>query len=240
MPDFSDIPDGVDLTYAVLLPPEQAVAYLREKGVEAANDRAFTVASLPNKGLLAEVQAEVMQGIEEGISLHKAIKRLDTLLKSRGWTDKAHCVETIIETNTALAYGQGRYERQRATIRTRPYWEYVAKIDALTRESHATLDGKVWRANDPIWRTIYPPNGYSCRCMVRALNERDLERRGLTVSEKSSVTREVAIESRNPVTGHVTRRPVCVARWTDVEGNRHSFRPDPGWAHAPGETVYEP
>lgn len=113
--------------------------------------------------------------------------------------------------------GRHRRERQWATRRTRPLWEYVAKVDAMSRPSHAALDGKVWRAEDPIWQTIYPPNGRGCRCRVRALTEEDVAERGLQVNTESKVE----------------QKEVRVASWKEPSEERRSFAPDPGWDRAP-------
>lgn len=91
----------------------------------------------------------------------------------------------------------------------------------------------MWAADDPIWQTIYPPNGFNCRCKVRALSARDLERRGLSVNTKSRVKTERAQVRLNKVTGERVIREVHTARWTGPDGQRHVFQPDDGWGHAP-------
>ena len=90
-------------------------------------------------------------------------------------------VRTILRTNIQTAYSAGRYRRQRETIAALPYWRYSAVLDARTRPSHREMDGVVYRADHPIWRRIYPPNGFNCRCSIRALTEREVRARGLNV-----------------------------------------------------------
>ena len=46
-------------------------------------------------------------------------------------------------------------------------------------------DGKIWRADDKIWDSIYPPNDYNCRCNVIALDEEDFPDYGIPL-EKSN------------------------------------------------------
>ena len=67
------------------------------------------------------------------------------------------------------------------TAAARPCWRYSAILDGSTRPSHRELDGKVFRADDPIWDRIYPPNGFGCRCRVRAISEREARREGVEV-----------------------------------------------------------
>jgi SPP1 gp7 family putative phage head morphogenesis protein len=44
--------------------------------------------------------------------------------------------------------------------------QYRAVLDDRTRSEHAALNGLTARADDPVWSTIYPPNGWNCRCEV--------------------------------------------------------------------------
>ena len=53
-------------------------------------------------------------------------------------------------------------------------------MDSRTRPSHAALNGKILRYDDPFWNSFYPPNGWNCRCRVRALSESRLTRKGIT------------------------------------------------------------
>lgn len=52
----------------------------------------------------------------------------------------------------------------------RPYWQYDAVNDSKTRPSHLAMDGRVFMADDPIWDTWFPPNGFKCRCTVKTLS----------------------------------------------------------------------
>lgn len=47
-----------------------------------------------------------------------------------------------------------------------PFGEYYTQGDDQVRPPHAELDGKKWPLSHPIWATIYPPNGWGCRCTV--------------------------------------------------------------------------
>jgi SPP1 gp7 family putative phage head morphogenesis protein len=40
--------------------------------------------------------------------------------------------------------------------------------DARVRDEHALLEGMTKKITDPVWNVYYPPNGYRCRCYIRA------------------------------------------------------------------------
>lgn len=47
-----------------------------------------------------------------------------------------------------------------------PAWQYSAVLDGRARITHASLDGRIFRRDNPIWNTIYPPLAFNCRCTV--------------------------------------------------------------------------
>ncbi len=209
MPD----PSKVDIGHVIGLPPAEAVEYFRRKGFLISDDwrevseqthaKAFTVSRMARFDLLADTRRIVDRTVAEGRTIERAAAELEAELRKSGWwggqtiTDKQgnkrtvllgtpHRIRTILRTNIASAYSAGRYKRQRETIDARPYWQYIAVLDGATRLRHRELHGKVFRANDPVWDTIYPPNGFRCRCRVRSLSERQAKARGLEVSSDAA------------------------------------------------------
>ena len=202
-------PRGVDLGHVIGLPPAEAVEYFRRKGFQISDDwrevdaqahaKAFTVSRMARFDLLADTRRIVDRTLAEGKTIERAAAELEAELRKAGWwgrktiTDKQgnkrtvmlgspHRIRTILRTNIAAAYSAGRYKRQRETIASRPYWQYIAVLDGTTRLRHRELHGKVFRADDPVWDTIYPPNGFRCRCRVRSLSERQVRARGIETS----------------------------------------------------------
>ncbi len=209
MPD----PSKVDIGHVIGLPPAEAVEYFRRKGFLISDDwrevseqthaKAFTVSRMARFDLLADTRRIVDRTVAEGRTIERATAELEAELRKSGWwggqtiTDKQgnkrtvllgtpHRIRTILRTNIASAYSAGRYKRQRETIDARPYWQYIAVLDGATRLRHRELHGKVFRADDPVWDTIYPPNGFRCRCRVRSLSERQAKARGLEVSSDAA------------------------------------------------------
>lgn len=95
--------------------------------------------------------------------------------------------ENIFRTNIQTAYNVGHYKRmtEPGVKALRPYWQYDAVNDSKTRPSHLAMDGRVFMADDPIWDTWFPPNGFKCRCTVKTLSKRQMEQRGLTVETEA-------------------------------------------------------
>ncbi len=260
MPD----PNSVDLGHAMTLPPEQAVAYFRSKGFtinwnwwetwQEAHDRAFTVARMTRFDLLAQTRQIVGRTLAQGRTLRQGAQELETALRKAGWWGKqtivdeqgraqrvqlgsAHRIRTILRTNIDTAFAAGRYQRQAETAKARPFWQYLAVRDKSTRASHRALHGRVFPADDPIWSSIYPPNGFRCRCRVRSLSRRQVQARGLKVVEKTSareIRQEAGLDKR---TGEIIERPGTRVSWS--EGNkRRAFTPDPGWSYNPGRAAF--
>lgn len=67
-----------------------------------------------------------------------------------------------------------------------PYLMYKTKGDKRVRDEHADLDGLIFHVDNPIWKTIYPPNGWNCRCYVVQLRKSDLTAEQLRQAESSS------------------------------------------------------
>lgn len=255
-------PDTVNLRHAFGLAPKDAVAYFEAKGYavswnwwdtwQEAHAQAVTVAKAARMDVLESIRGELETALKQGITERDFVKALEPRLKKLGWWGKQITVgpdgkavvdqlgspwrlKNIYRINLQTAYMAGRYKAQMENSDQQPYWQYVAVMDAATRKSHASLNGKVFHYTDPIWRTHYPPNGWGCRCRVRALSKRALERKRLTVesSEDRLTTREIDV-GVDPVTGEVIRKPVT----TYTLPGGATLTPDAGWNHNVGEAAF--
>ncbi|WP_405123526.1 phage minor head protein [Pseudomonas sp. M20] len=207
----------IDLKAVFGLEPANAIAYLKAKGyaitwhwqdmLDQAHDQAFTVAKAMHLDLLSDIRAALETALQQGHTLKQFTNNLQPTLQDQGWWGKPIIVDsqgaaqpvqlgsprrlkTIYQTNLQSAYMAGRKTAMEQTTQTHPYWMFVAILDSKTRPSHRALHGQVYRHDDPIWQTIYPPNGYNCRCRVIALTEAAVKRKDLTVqtSQNQSIT----------------------------------------------------
>lgn len=252
----------VDLNLAFNMPPADAVAYFRAKGFEISDNwwevwqrshaKAFTVAKAMRMDVLETIRKEVDAALVNGLTPKQFVDNLAPQLQAKGWWGKqtwvdeagtarnvqlgsAYRLRNIYRNNLQTAYMSGRYQRQLANAKDRPYWMYVAVMDGQTRPAHANLNGKVFRFDDPIWQYIYPPNGWGCRCRIRALTAKQLERMGLQVENGSSyiegITAEAGVDTH---TGEVIQ--VDHVR-LNLPGGK-TMTPDVGWAYNPGEAAF--
>jgi hypothetical protein len=218
---------------AIGLPPEQAIAYLRQKTnvtserwtdvFGAANTRAFTVAGATTQALVGDFRREVAKALEQGTSIADFRKQFDALVEKHGWAHTGtpgRRAEIIYETNLSTAYSAGRYAQmvEPATLAAFPWWQYVHSGSLHPRKQHLAWNGLVLRADNPWWSTHYPPNGWRCRCRVRPLSDRGLQRLGRTGGDTAPTLN--ARPFRNPSNGET---------WWVPEGI------DPGFGHNPGE-----
>lgn len=194
-----------------MLPPEEAMKYLKDKGMtlswnwtdvwQEQHAKAFTVAHLQKLDVLQDVRNAVQDAIDSGSTVEEFKEKLQPILETKGWWGRQEGVnpktgeaemytagtpwrlENIYRTNLNVAYSVGRYHAQKENTAAAPYWQYMAVMDNRTRPDHAALNGKVFKASDPIWDRIYPPNGWGCRCGVVALSENQVSAQGLTVAK---------------------------------------------------------
>lgn len=256
--------DNPDLSYALGLSPNDAAAYLDSLGVrpttswhdllENARASAFTVAQMTKLDLLNDVFGTLKAALKDGMTAREFRKILEPELAKRGWTGKREVIDKktgevkkvgasvparlklIFFQNMQQSYMAGRYRAQLANAENRPWWMYVAVLDARTRPGHAALNGRVFRYDDPFWSKFYPPNGFYCRCTVRALDDDDLERLGKKPesSEGHLVSQEVVVNPKAPKNEQKT-----VEQWgyRPIENGAISWA-SPGFAWSPGYATW--
>ena len=254
------MPQTVDLAYAARLPPKEAVAYFRAKGhnvtwnwyeqLTEAHARAFTVAKAARLDVLNTIRDEVDRAIHDGITQREFTRTLAPRLQKLGWWGKQIVVDgdgnakeiqlgsprrlaTIYNVNTRTAYNAGRYAQMMNTAEEFPFWQYVAIMDSRTRPEHAKLHLMVFRYDDPFWKTHYPPNGWSCRCRVRALSAARMKALGLKVSYGASFIHTHEVDAgMDETTGELFRTTS-----TTFDNGRVKMTPDVGWSYNPGSAA---
>lgn len=244
---------SIDLGYAATLEPRLAVDYFRSKGFAITHDwqqasqqlhaQAFTVAKAVRMDVLEDIFAEVDNATANGITNSQFIKNLTPTLQAKGWWGKQihvdsqghaksvqlgspHRLNTILRTNLAVNYQAARYQQQLASTDTHPYWQYLCVIDKNTRPEHKALHGRVFRWDDPMWQTLYPPNGWGCRCRVRVLTASQVKSMGLKIeSSVGRITTESVETGVDIETGEVYQSDVST-----YQNGAQRMKTDAGWS----------
>ena len=110
---------------------------------------------------LAEIQ-DLNQALNEAKDYSDFRKRADKITDTfnRRWQ------QTEYQSAVNCAESASTFRRLKSKTKLFPYWEYKTAGDDKVREEHAALAGTILRHDDPLWDSIYPPNGWKCRCYV--------------------------------------------------------------------------
>lgn len=178
-------------------PNEAAAAYIRGKAVADPKNfgalpaqlkqRAFTVAGIEQMDALRRIRDAIAK-LPGGASWDEAKREIAAEMSpyvpvKDGRPDMKAArarAEFQLRTHGFQAYAVARHQEQMATVDVLPYWKYETVGDSRVRAAHAALDGKVLRADDPWWKTHYPPWDWGCRCIVVALDEEDAQEIGIS------------------------------------------------------------
>lgn len=219
--------------------------------------RAFTVANVAKLDVLQDIQTSLATALKDGQTLESWKTGLIPELQKKGWWQRDATTEqlqaagrvdaqgviakgltpsrlkTIYATNMQSAYMAGRYEQMIDQAGQRPYWEYVAILDNRTRPAHRALNGQIFRYDDGAWGTVFPPNGYRCRCRVRSFSQLDVDKRKLTVGSSDGKLQQVEVPLKGGGTANVTR-------YVDKSLPGGGFQPDAGFSNNPALTAWQP
>lgn len=197
---------------------------------EGAHARAFTVAGALQAELLEDFRDAVDQVVTEGGTLEDFRKGFDRIVARHGWSyngGRGWRSRVIYETNLRTAYQAGRYKQltDPDLLTVNPFWRYVhADFVAHPRPQHVAWNGLTLPWDSKWWETNYPPNGWGCRCTVRPVSKRDLERAG-----KAGPDTPPPLELEQRMIGARGPNPKVVMVPKGV---------DPGWGYNVGEAAW--
>ena len=84
-------------------------------------------------------------------------------------------LRTIYQTNLRSAYQKGQYDRTMESD-AHPYLMYRIGASVRHREQHLKWNNLILPKDDPLWNSIFPPNGYGCKCYTVAVTQARKER----------------------------------------------------------------
>lgn len=198
-----------------VLKPLEALRFFRRKGFtfgfawqdvwQEEHARAFTVAKAMQRDLLEDIRAAVDKAIDEGQTVRQFQKELRPLLEAKGWWGRKAMIDpetgeqkvvqlgspnrlkTIYQVNMRTAQAAGRWERIERNKKAFPLLEYSSVMDGRERPEHHAWNGTILPVDHPWWDTHYPPCGWKCRCQAKPRNQRMLDAKGLSVTDKPKV-----------------------------------------------------
>ena len=204
--------------------PKQALDYIKNKKLHPAfsykdvwneeHATAFTVAKAMQLDVLSDIKGAVEKAIEKGTTFEQFKKELKPTLMQKGWWGKREMTDpltgetitaqlgsdrrlkTIYSTNLRSAYQKGQYDRTMESD-LHPYLMYRIGASVHHREQHLRWNNLIRPKDDPIWNSIFPPNGYGCKCYTVAV----------TQARKEKYERD-GVPAYNPDTQKTVRVPV--------------------------------
>lgn len=162
---------------------------------------AFSVQRIEDLQALPILKESLAAYLKNGGVLKNWIDELPSLFQDLGYTVKAPDLtpwhlETIFRTNQHSVFNAAKYE----AYKTDNYvtgMTYITVGDNRVRLEHAELDGLTFAKNDPIWESIYPPNGYNCRCTTQPVSDYYMRSNNLQYSTLTADQAE-AVSKVNP------------------------------------------
>jgi len=193
-----------EFAYLARLPPKEASDYLKGRGQltptfswqdlwHEEHAQQFTVSRLARMDILKAMQDGITASVNGDLSRRDWIKSTKALLQKEGWWGEKEVLdpvtgETVItkfdparlaliyDTNTRMAHSAGLWQRVERNKKTHPYVRYVTKGDERVRASHRKWHNLVLPVDHPLWQTIWPPNGWRCRCWATSLSQSEYDK----------------------------------------------------------------
>lgn len=187
--------------------------------------KVFAIAGATNIDLVGDVQKSLVSALEKGTTIAQFRKDFDASVQQHGWTYKGKRgwrTRVIFDNNMRSAHMAGRWEQLLANSDRRPYLQYRTAGDSRVRPQHKAWNGLIFPIGDAFWQTHYPPNGWGCRCTIRAYSEGDLGQLGVQPSKPYEVKTRTVVSQDSEIKDQV---PIGI---------------DPGWDHNVGQSWLAP
>lgn len=227
--------------------PKDALDWFRDKGYQVGFDHrdvwqeehaaAFTVAKAMRLDILEGIREAMDKALAEGQSFGQFRRELQPLLERMGWWGRQELfdplegaerevqlgsprrLKTIYNTNLRTAHAAGQWQRIQRAKATHPFLLYQLGPSREHRVEHLSWAGRLLPVDHPWWQTHFPPNGWGCKCHVRAVSKREAERLRAQGAVSEVAPDEGEQEYVNRRTGEVLQVPKGI---------------EPGWAYNPG------
>ncbi|MDR3370678.1 MAG: phage minor head protein [Rhodoferax sp.] len=185
----------------------------------------FAIAGATNTDLVDDIQKSLVDALKNGTTITQFRKDWDATVQKYGWSyrgSRGWRTSVIFNTNMRSAHMAGRWKQLVANQAQRPYLQYRTAGDSHVRPQHRMWNGLIYLLSDPFWQTHYPPNGWGCRCTVRAYGEAEMKDKDLSESAPFEIKTREVISADGEIKDRV---PIGI---------------DPGWDHNVGQSWIGP
>lgn len=184
--------------------PKDALDFFRKKDLRVAFDaaevspqehaHAFTVAKATKLDIMDDIKSSLAENMEAGETFRTWSKNIKPNLQEKGWWGRKDQIDpltgetrnvqlgsprrlkTIYNSNMRSARAAGQWERIERRKESHPYLLYELGPSEQHRPEHVGWAGILLPVDHPWWQSHMPPNGYGCKCRVRAVSRREAER----------------------------------------------------------------
>lgn len=180
---------------------EEAIAYALNKKpilfeqIDEINDKVknncFWIKKSTEITTTEKVLKELQKTLDKGGTFKEFMLGIDSVVDKVGMGTNGWYASNVYRTNMMTFYNSGVYKQQMDSIEDRPYLLYDGVADNRQSKICQELNGKIYKATDPIWARIYPPNHFGCRSSVVGLSKEDVEAFGLTILSPTKVIKEM-------------------------------------------------
>lgn len=154
-----------------------------EKITEEVRAHSFWLKKSTDLEMTSRLFENMKKSLENGGTLKQWIKDSKEAIEKLGLGKQGYYLENVYRTNMFSQYSIGNYKQLKEDEEFFPYWQYHAIEDNRTTSICRTLNGKIFKSDNPFWDIYYPPNHYQCRSTVICLSKDDMKEYGYKISK---------------------------------------------------------
>lgn len=139
-------------------------------------DTALNVTRITAAGVEQRIKQATDEIIAQGMHVRQGTQHLRQAFDAAG-VNAAHpwLCETLVRTQIDVAYNAGRWNANQDPDINSILWGYQYHTigDIRVRKNHQGLHGTKLPKDHPLWQSIWPPNGFNCRCKAIEIYNED-------------------------------------------------------------------
>ena len=154
-----------------------------EEITEEVRAHSFWLKKSTDLEMTSKLFENMKKSLETGTTFKQWVKDSKETVEKLGLGKQGYYLENVYRTNMFSQYSIGNYKQLKEDEEFFPYWQYHAIEDNRTTSICRTLNGKIFKSDNPFWDIYYPPNHYQCRSTVICLSKDDMKEYGYKVSK---------------------------------------------------------